>query len=322
MSEVPESAANPSRLIELAPPREQRGLLAQWRFGFKPRDEDHCAVDLPLYEDRAEVWRPHGRLRYGKLGSAGFVADDELMMADLKLSEYDFDDFAHTSEEAYRRLTDYARASGYPFVLRVWNYYSQINAGDGDEERYKQFCSGRQRALERDWFDEDPAATVIGRPGQSSRLQVIWLASKRPGRCLDNPRQVTPKRYPREYGINPPRFSRAMYWEGARGELLLISGTASLVGHESMHDGDLAAQVAEIRRNIDSLLVQAGDVRGRSIGYHTGAVFRVYVRDGDRLAEAAELVQQSFPAQVQFVVLEGEVCRQELMIEIEGVIQL
>lgn len=322
MTGMAEPASARRWLIRHERPQPQSGLLAQWRFGLKPREDDFCVVDLPVLRDLSECWLPHGRLRYGQLGAAQFVADDELMMAELKLSEHDFADFPDLCEEAYRRLMDYARASGYPFVLRVWNYFSAINGGEGDEQRYKLFCSGRQRALERGWFDEDPAATVIGRPGDSSRLQVIWLASKTPGRCLDNPRQVTPRRYPRDYGPTPPRFSRAMLWEGARGGLLLISGTASLVGHASQHADDLPAQVAEIRRNIDSLLVQAGDVRGRTIGYGPGTVLRVYVRDSERMTEVQQLVDQLFPADVSALIMEGEVCRPELMVEIEAVVQL
>lgn len=323
MTGLAEAAAQARRwLIRHERPQAQTGLLAQWRFGIKPREDDFCVVDLPVLRDLSECWLPHGKLRYGRLGAAQFVADEELMVAELKLSEHDFHDFPELCEEAYRRLTDYASASGYPFVLRVWNYFSAINEGDGDEQRYKQFCVGRQRALERGWFDEDPAATVIGRPGDSSRLQVIWLASKTPGRCLDNPRQITPRRYPRDYGPTPPRFSRAMLWEGHRGGLLLISGTASLVGHASQHPDDLPAQVAEIRRNIDSLLVQAGDVRGRVIAYGPGTVLRAYVRDSERMVEVQQLIDQLFPADVRVLVVEGEVCRPELLVEIEGVVQL
>ena len=113
-----------------------------------------------------------------------------------------------------------------------------------------------------------------------------------------------------------------MLWEGARGGLLLISGTASLVGHASQHADDLPAQVAEIRRNIDSLLVQAGDVRGRTIGYGPGTVLRVYVRDSERMTEVQQLVDQLFPADVSALIMEGEVCRPELMVEIEAVVQL
>ena len=45
----------------------------------------------------------------------------------------------------------------------MWNYLDAINEGDGDAERYRQFCVGRARGLGRPNGKRLPAATAIGR---------------------------------------------------------------------------------------------------------------------------------------------------------------
>ena len=50
------------------------------------------------------------------------------------------------TRHAYASLVAWVRASATPHFLRIWNYFDAINAGDGDEERYRHFCSGRAAA--------------------------------------------------------------------------------------------------------------------------------------------------------------------------------
>ena len=83
------------------------------------------------------------------------------------------------------------------------------------------------------------AATAIGLPSPPDQLHVHWLATKQPGIAIENPRQVSAFAYPRDYGPVAPGFSRAMLLPGDT-PLLLISGTASIVGHASQHPDTLA----------------------------------------------------------------------------------
>ena len=86
-----------------------------------------------------------------------------------------------------------------------------------------------------------------------ARLQVYWLAARTPGTPLENPRQVSAYRYPRQYGPQPPSFARAML-PASPAMPLLLSGTAAVVGHESRHAESVAAQLDETLLNFDSLL--------------------------------------------------------------------
>ncbi|GMU42913.1 MAG: pteridine-dependent deoxygenase [Xanthomonadales bacterium] len=292
--------------------------FCSWNLGVRGAGTASFELPMPALDTCVESWRSQGRLRGGQLGAARFAGDDELMIGELILSERDFGGIGTTTHEAYRRLLDYVPGSGYPYVLRIWSYLARINDGDGDAERYRQFCVGRQLALERAWFEADPAATVIGLPDRSHKLRLLWLAAKTPGRMLDNPRQLNPRQYPPEYGPEPPRFSRAALWQCSRGGALLISGTASVVGHSSRHPGQIGAQLAETKRNLDSLLRVANEATGIDSQWGEGTVLRAYVRHENHFTLAEDFLREHFPG-AACAVLQGEVCRRELLCEIEGV---
>ena len=126
------------------------------------------------------------------------------------------------------------------------------------QERYKLFCLGRARAFAAVHATSPdigyPAASAVGKPRGVRTLQVCWLAGREAGTTLENPRQVSAYDYPRQYGPAAPSFSRAALTPDP---LLLISGTASIVGHASVHLGDVAAQLEETLANLDNLLRHA-----------------------------------------------------------------
>ena len=64
---------------------------------------------------------------------------------------------------------------------------------------------------------------------------------------LENPRQLAAWRYPRQYGPRPPTFARAMLAPDAVRLPLMLSGTGAVVGHASLQDDDLQAQLGEAR---------------------------------------------------------------------------
>jgi chorismate lyase / 3-hydroxybenzoate synthase len=319
--------ANPNRWLvdTLAKPQlalsEQRNVLSSWGFGYRMGEIGQFQCDLPSLYPHSEMWASLGQLRCGQLGAAAFAGDDEFMLAEMLLHEEEGGGLIRTSADAYRRLMDYTLASGYPHLLRTWTYFSAINAGVGEAERYKQFCVGRARACSASETlrQSDPAATVIGRVGSASPwLHMIWLAGKRPGRAVDNPRQRQPKLYSAEHGLEPPRFSRGMLISSARGHAILISGTASIVGEASMHPNDLPAQFAEAARNLETVLEQGAYQLGVAANVGTRSVLRAYVRNEERQFEVAALMQQRFPG-ASYCVIAGEVCRAELLVELEAV---
>lgn len=205
---------------------------------------------------------------------------------------------------AFSELGTAVHAAGYPWLQRVWIYLGDIHRGDGDDERYRQFCVGRAQALrERGSGPHDfPAATVIGRPEGGASIH--FIAARAAGRPVENPRQTSAFDYPRQFGPQPPSFVRAIVtpWD-----TLLVSGTAAVVGHDSLHQGDAHAQTVEIRSNLDALLASAGGKWRPERGV-------VYARHREAADDAGLLALGDAVSVVQ-----GDICRRELLVEAEAI---
>jgi chorismate lyase/3-hydroxybenzoate synthase len=96
---------------------------------------------------------------------------------------------------------------------------------------------------------------------------------------------------------------------------LLISGTAAVVGHASAHQDDLGAQLAETLRNLDSLLQHAGGARDHLGG---GSLLKAYLRHRDDAAAVTAAVAAHAAGARGLLLLAGDICRSELLIEIDG----
>ena len=207
---------------------------------------------------------------------------------------------------------------GYPSPLRLWIYLGGFNAGQGDDERYRQFSSGRFEALAAQPGFEGhlPAATAVGLAGEG--LQIRFLAARTAGVQVENPRQLSAFRYPRQYGPRSPSFSRATLKRWAGETHLYVSGTASIVGHETMHIGNAPAQLEETLNNIDALLAEASRQHQRGVAANP-ELLKLYVRKSvDRDTLLARL-RQRFGAAARLYCLEADICRRDLLLEIEGI---
>jgi enamine deaminase RidA (YjgF/YER057c/UK114 family) len=104
---------------------------------------------------------------------------------------------------------------------------------------------------------------------------------------------------------------------------LLVSGTASIVGHQSVHEGDVGAQTGETLENLHAVLAQAARLAGPGTRFDpTTMQSTVYLRrPGDAAAVRTVLAQAwgaTSPAVAQAVFVRADICRRELLVEIEG----
>lgn len=248
-------------------------------------------------------------------------APDDQMRA-IVLSEPDAPeaDAAGPAEMLYRRLIHTLGESRFGYPLRLWNYFPAINSGDGDRERYRRFCVGRGAALEAAGLSDAQmcAATAIG--GEQPVMHLVALAGVAPGVSIENPRQVSAWNYPRHYGPRQPAFARATGIDLEDGRAgLLVSGTASVIGHATAHPGDALAQTDEAASNLDALLANAAGVMKRptlaEFGEHSLA--RVYVRNREDWPAIERRLRRRWPA-LKLCALRGDICRSDLLVEIEA----
>lgn len=258
-----------------------------------------------------EVWQVDAPVHHGNDGALRWSAGAGWLFVMIELDDREHGGPAATAHMAYDQLHRFVGTRAERNVLRVWNYLDAINQGDGDSERYKLFCSGRVSGM-GDFFAEGfPAATAIGHNGPAHLLQVYLLACDQPGTRVENPRQMSAWRYPREYGRTPPSFARAMTLPAQ--DALAISGTAAVVGHRSAHQNDLDAQLEETLINLDALLTSAG----MTTGFDKQSPLKVYLRHRADAIHVRNLLQQRLP-DVPLLLLHGDVCRSELLVEIDG----
>ena len=272
---------------------------------------DHWSAGPDLHTQR------HGCVHYtgdGQWLHGHAEVDDSMLGGGLHAAAY----------RAYTDLFAVLTSSRSPYLLRLWNYIARINAPDTDgQERYRHFNAGRQQAFidaRRSAFDGTPAACALGTT--DGPLRVYFLAGPRAPLAIENPRQISAYRYPARYGARSPTFSRAALADiGGGRQALFISGTASIVGHTTLHLGDVRRQTEESLANMAAVREVAA-LRAGAAFPASELIYTVYVRHRSDLAVVREAFEQHVGAYSvaarEAVYLQADICRAELLVEIEA----
>lgn len=285
-----------------------------------------------LWPDRPvrEEWRVPGPVHEGALGCVSYRSDGQWLFGTACIDDR-AEGLQHAAWRAYADLFDVLDREGCPHLQRLWNYLRDINADEAGLERYRHFNLGRARAFVdagRGLEEGAPAACAMGT--SQGPLTVHFLAGRHPPRPIENPRQVSAYRYPERYGPRSPTFSRAALADLGGGQgVLFISGTASIVGHESVHLGDVHRQALECLDNIDAVLGAALPWVGPAWTLERlreRLECTVYLRrpadlDGVRRVVSARLGPVS-PAARAALYMKADVCRAELLVEIEAQVRV
>ncbi|MET0505955.1 MAG: pteridine-dependent deoxygenase [Luteibacter sp.] len=317
MRERPALTAHPAPRVHYRHGQALPGpnTLALFAFGSPGAGSDdprwlRVALD-PLGEAPTEVWEVDARVESGRDGDLRWSRGGGWLYAAVECHEDDHGGPEGAAAHAYELLSGFVAKGGEQHVQRIWNYLGAINDGQGDEERYKHFCTGRIRGMGDVFAQGFPAASAIGHHADPGLLQVYLLATDQPGTRVENPRQVSAWRYPRQYGRTPPSFARATLLPA--NDVLAISGTAAVVGHASAHAGDIEAQLAETLRNLDALL----DAGSLPSGFDRRAPLKVYVRRPEDEAAVRAFAAMHLP-DAPLLLVHGDICRAELLVEIDG----
>lgn len=270
-----------------------------------------------------DLWLGAAPVRLDRIAGVDVATDGRRLFGYAHVDERSAGGLRAATRQAYASIFAALDRGACAHPLRFWNYVPRINQTQDGLERYRDFNVGRQEAFlaaRRPAFAGAPAACAIGTA--RGALTVYFVAAQDAPIALENPRQVSAYHYPVEYGPRSPTFSRATLVTGGS-PMLFISGTASVVGHRSEHAGDATAQTRETFVNLRTLV----DIANRGFSVAPFALDRllytVYVRN----AAYCERVRRQFVAEVgarsaasqRAVFLEGDICRAELLVEIEAV---
>jgi chorismate lyase/3-hydroxybenzoate synthase len=234
--------------------------------------------------------------------------------------------FEECTRETYASIARTLQNRGPCHPVRFWNYIPDIHRPSGQGlDRYMCFNAGRFAACS-EWLGGPGAfdrllATGSGVGHSGPDLVIHALASSTPGTAVENPRQTPAYRYSRRFGPRPPCFARAtILRQPGQAPLVLVGGTASIRGEESVHVNDLREQTKETFENLASLVRSAaGHDRAGLAAFRELRVYHFLESD---LGVISELVERAFPSLARVEYLRADLCRPELAVEIEGVAQL
>ncbi len=294
---------------------------------------------LGVNDNLCEVWRVAGaevRLSNGaaKRSRVHYRFCQELLFGSITLEERalvpdgaagggadgDSGALIRATELAYQEIFRVLEETEHRHLIRIWNYLPEINRDAGGDERYRLFNSARQLAFRKSGqatVGTVPAASALGSPA-GSPISIYFLAARQQPRMIENPRQTSAYHYPPKFGRHSPIFSRACVLNESAGTNLFVSGTASIVGHETIHQGDVGAQTRETMANINALLDEANRVVGPARYSLEGLKFKVYVRQPSDLRAIEGALSGSLRPSTPIVYLQADVCREDLLVEIEA----
>ena len=315
----------PEHLLQtlLSDPKILAVLKFEDRTETQSDDPRVVSVGLPQLNDfpLIEVWRSDQPCVSAFRNNVYIAKNSEILFGYLHVDENTHDDDIEDSTfSAYNQILQLITHENYPHLQRMWNYFPKINFEQNHLERYKKFCLGRSRSFQMAKIANSdlPAASAVGTLADG--FIIFFLAARTRGIQIENPLQVSAYDYPSEYGPRSPSFARATLQKMKKQSNLYVSGTASIVGHKSVHPNDIAGQFSQTIENINTLLQQAQ-------GYCTSlpadaselSLIKCYVRNPSDYDALLKLATQRLGSQSEIVFLQGDICRQELLLEIEAI---
>ncbi len=240
----------------------------------------------------------------------------------------------NSAHQAFREIKAILENENYSFqnLVRQWNYVPEITIKETDNkgmpfQNYQEFNDVRAAWYLKEGLDKDfPASTGIGVYSRGVNIEVIALD---PGsdlhiKSLHNPEQSDAHQYSSsklvgEKAVEAPRFERGkMVFDDGNGHIW-VSGTASILGENSV-DGDIQEQTSVTLNNIDRLLKPENLIHN-GLPWQSISVNALYIRAYVKHRQDGEWVEsrlkEKYPGAVRHV-LEADICRPELLIEIEG----
>jgi len=296
--------------------------LAVIDFGIQSQfsDEKRITVGTPALAggDLLEVWRTDELPESGRLGDIHYRRTSALIFGRILVANNQ-DSIESITHSIYQQIGQLQQELDYSQMIRIWNYLSWINRHDDGMERYQSFCVGRHQAIDTSKGFEShlPAATAVGT--RDDNILVYFLAAHEDGVQIENPRQISAFEYPQQYAPKSPAFSRAIVKQWGDQLHLYISGTASILGHETRHKNRLLEQLDECLNNMDVLVAEARAQTGPDISDASQlTAIKIYLLAEENHEAVLSHVRKRLGDKVRVLVLSADICRDDLMLEIEG----
>ena len=243
------------------------------------------------------------------------------------------------SFNAMKKMQSLMQQEGFDIsdLYRTWLYQGHIVDAEGNTQRYKELNRARSDMFYGQKFITQfllhgyygiafPSSTGIGADDYDLVISCQAIKSRRDDLIivpLENPMQVSAFDYGKTYSPKSPKFSRAMAVVVGNDAKVYISGTASITDSESRFEGDPERQTHQTLDNIAALVTSENlakhGINGFGATLEQLAIARVYVKNRNDFPTIRQVCEQRMPG-TPIVYTFADVCRPELLVEIEGII--
>ena len=222
-------------------------------------------------------------------------------------------------------------------IIRQWNYIEDIALVEGIEkehQNYQVFNDVRSRYYEKGTFDNGyPAATGIGMDtgGVIIGFIALYPSDQVTVKPIRNPGQIDAHRYSElvlkgtaAEGLErkcTPKFERAKLVSIGSSHYIYVSGTASIRGEKTMHVGDVENQTLTTIENIFQLFSKENQ-ESMGLDFEVSQIrfshLRAYVKYNKDIPLVKKICESKLNSN-SLLFLISDVCREDLLVEIEGV---
>jgi len=290
-----------------------------------------CPVSIEIWLDNSSFkaeYLTHEGVRYTR-----FYGETGVSIWGMGLRHRDLNaSIQEQADKTFRLLVGILNNEGLTLsdIVRQWNYVPNILSIEQTQgktcQHYQVFNDVRKHWYGNAQFTEGyPAATGIGVKTGPFSIDFVAITSSPSVRKmgLHNPKQENAYRYTQQHLIgdalhgklkNPPLFERAKLLTISDKALVIVSGTAAILGQETVGLGDVAKQTEVSINNMLELLSPAVTQQNTTFRFN---YIRVYIKEAAHRDTVKAICDTYFPDVPGSYVL-ADVCRDNLLMEIEG----
>ena len=243
-------------------------------------------------------------------------------------------DTRSAAEAAFEQMKAILDAEGMSFnnLVRQWNYIGNILEEKNGLQNYQIFNEVRSEYYRKyRTVHGYPAATGIGMKlgGVTIDFYAVMTNEKVMVKPIENPNQINAYEYGQQVlkggsgkgksVKHPPKFERALFLKENFKSTLLISGTASIIGQDTIGIDDVEKQTRITIENINKLTEQrrnGQNIVNTDTEWGKYILLRVYIKNQSDFSKVKMICAEQFPF-VPAIFIESDICRDNLLVEIE-----
>lgn len=281
---------------------------------------DTLIAEVTYLTDNDAQITHHSRYKILERGTTKELITEGIIPGDISLSTFE------QAKDIFAAIENILATEGFSpsDIYRQWNYIENITVKNDGSQNYQEFNDARSIFYGScKWNNGYPAATGIGTARGGVMIELYAIKGETAiNKPIDNPMQVAAHSYSQKVldgtvvkelqERTTPKFERARLL----GNTIYISGTAAIKGECSNRTENTVEQAAETME-IMNRLIATDNIPAVNNGAQYD-LLRVYVKRECDIPATSEYMQQHYPTVPKHYSV-ADICRPELLIEIEGI---